>query len=112
VLPKKTGQKIDPKLDPKRALYMGLRRRLRAARRFTVEEVPGTTRIAYTCMTCGTRREVQHKGLASTAFARKLATYQAQNNKNGGAPGYCEVCTQAERDRLYPLHPPAKSSKA
>ena len=99
------------KLDPKRALYLGLRKKLRATRRFTVEEVPGTTRIAYTCMTCGTRSEVQHKGLSS-AVARRLASYQAQSNKNGGVHGYCEHCTQTERDRLYPLHSsPAKSKE-
>jgi hypothetical protein len=86
----------------KRRLLLGLRRRVKVLRRFTVEPIDGG-RERLTCTTCGTVVEQPVGGEGANVcpgIVEKLAAYRAHGT---GVSGYCDKCTRDERDRRYPL---------
>jgi hypothetical protein len=84
--------------SPKRRLLLALRRRVKAHRRFAVEDL-GSGRVRLTCRTCGTVTE-DTPDKVGEAGARLLADWWGKRKTIGGT---CETCTRRERDERYPL---------
>ena len=90
-------------MDPRRKLYLGLRKRTRVQRRFSVEHAGGD-KVRWTCLTCGWSK-VDRCPHPSPA---RYVLYVMGAEGNGSGCGTCERCTKVERDRRYPLPRAAK----
>ena len=88
-------------MTPWRRHLLTQRRKTVARRQHKVEYI-GPNYVKFTCTTCGYTEEGKpsQQGTMDEQMTKKMIGYW---NGNGGIGGPCKGCTQALRDRLYPL---------
>jgi hypothetical protein len=89
-------------MDNNTRLMRRLRRRIKIQTRHTVEHVKGQ-QCRFTCKECGKTHVsgvAKNVELSHEMLTVKLIPYW---NRCGGTHEICPHCTQAERDRRYPL---------
>jgi hypothetical protein len=85
--------------DPRRALVLKLRRRVKVYSHFDVAPDPSDPLVELqTCRACGAVERFKHE--TTPGMAKKLIQYRA----DGGVTGSCPTCSRRHAAEKYPLH--------